>query len=262
GFPDGCGAPSECGGAILRADVGGEYAKEGNQGTKLPHAYTRAMRCEAGRRHATFWWMQHGHILVHVADRQHRPTPRIRVNIKYYILREDMSLQRRRFAYPTQASFEKLPILSVSSGTPFMGSAPLRTKVAYPGIEVDVDMILTIPIVRRSIADLLRALAGADVECIDVVVENEGEVFTAINVLPMLDCVDEERSGIEFATADNPSPGGGKYRTLWNIHVLPTAAGDAQMFRIKDWPSTIVVSDTVRRAMQEHEVSGIVFKDA
>ncbi|MDQ2668126.1 MAG: hypothetical protein M3Z05_19310 [Gemmatimonadota bacterium] len=181
--------------------------------------------------------------------------------MRYFILDEDMTLARRRVAYPRQATGDKLPLLEFINGTPFTGSAPLQTRVAYPGIEVDVDMILSIPVIRRSVAGLLQSVAVNDIECVDVEIDGVTEPFVAINVLRRLDCVDERRTGVRYATVDDPAPGGLRYRALRNLRVLPSEIGDAQIFRIIDWPIPIIVSEAVRNILLAHEVSGIVFQE-
>jgi hypothetical protein len=182
--------------------------------------------------------------------------------MRYFVFEEDMSLSRRRVAYPTQATGEKLPLGAMIRARPFAGMAPLRTHVRYPRIEVDVDMILAIPIVRASVAQVLVAIAGTDIECIETTIDGENEPFFAINVLRKFDCVDETRTRIQRATPDDPAPGGGRYRSVGSPRIIPAAVGDAHIFRIADWPAPILVSETVRAAMAEHEVTGIVFIDA
>ena len=102
------------------------------------------------------------------------------------------------------------------------------------------------PVLENSFVDELLSVAPDDVQVIPIAIEGDPRLFSVLNVLRRIRCLDESRSTITrwpatAAIADLA----GKYLTVGDIHIDPTRVGTSQMFRIEGWVSALIVSETV-----------------
>jgi hypothetical protein len=110
----------------------------------------------------------------------------------------------------------------------------------------------------RAIADV----AGADVERLPVTIGEHGD-FVALNAARKVACVDETRSVFSKWTKDDHRPDlAGHYRSIGELHLSGNMVpGDAHFFRVEGWPVGLIVSATVKDAMEQARCVGAKFID-
>jgi len=119
------------------------------------------------------------------------------------------------------------------------------------------------PVVTRAIAQLLSELADNDIQRISVKVDGMKEEHEIINVISLVDCLDAKRSEIQwFEEGNDVRPDlAGTPEMVRKIIVDPTRISNHQMFRIKDWNIALIVSETVKNALEEAKVTGVLFRE-
>jgi hypothetical protein len=119
-----------------------------------------------------------------------------------------------------------------------------------------------VPVANARVAAILGSIAGADIQRIPVVVEEQEERYEVINVISRFSCVDRQHStGLRWWTEADGRPD--KIGHLVEFHTLiidAAKAGEHHIFRPWEYGVIIVVSDVVKGALEEAKVSGLKFK--
>jgi uncharacterized protein DUF1629 len=79
----------------------------------------------------------------------------------------------------------------------------------------------------------------------------------------VLDCLDEEKSEFTRWTEEDERPNRlGQYHIISTIRIDPSRAQNHHIFRIKDWPLALLVSDTLKNTLEGIPDLGVVFAPA
>jgi len=139
---------------------------------------------------------------------------------------------------------------------------PLRVSLRTEGIALDFTFAdFEMPVVTARVAELLETICGPDIQRIAVEVPGRNSAFEIINVVPCPNCIDRQRSEVEWWTeADGRPEKLGKPRMVTKLAIDNRKVGEHHIFRPDGWVVALVVSDVVKQAIENARVSGVKFK--
>jgi hypothetical protein len=119
-----------------------------------------------------------------------------------------------------------------------------------------------IPVARDGLALEIEGVAGHDVQLLACQIFGAGG-FTILNCVRQVMCLDEERSTFDkWGDADSRPDLIGHYRTVYDLKVnAAQVPDDAHLFRISKWPVALIVSQTLKEAMEAADCFGARFLD-
>ncbi|HKQ79085.1 MAG TPA: DUF1629 domain-containing protein [Blastocatellia bacterium] len=137
-------------------------------------------------------------------------------------------------------------------------TVPLRKPGKPLGLTLaDFDM----PVASKEVADLLVSLAPKDIQRIPVEVSSQPLDYEIINVTTTIKCLDEKESEILWWTeADKRPDKVGQYRMITMLKIIPELVKKSQVFRIEGWKIALVMSETVKIALEKSGITGIRFR--
>lgn len=151
----------------------------------------------------------------------------------------------------------------------FLGASKLpsdtRAVVAITHAGRPLDFCLTsfgVPVAKRELADAVVSVVGGDVQEVPLAVEGESR-FVVVNALRLVACLDEKRSEfVKWTNRDHRADLAGRYRTVTKLFVdAQRIPAPAQVFRIDGWPIALIVSQSVREAMEAAGCVGARFEE-
>lgn len=137
---------------------------------------------------------------------------------------------------------------------------PVPVEIQVSGKPIDFyDMVLSGPVLSKRLADCWQSIAPQDIQRIPATVEGDNNEWEVIVVLNSIDCIDHKRSKItSYFPLDHPDfPG--KPRAVLYLILDPDCIGGHHIFRPKGWESMIVVSETIKNAMEAMGATGIEY---
>ncbi|QRK11988.1 hypothetical protein JQX13_19220 [Archangium violaceum] len=139
---------------------------------------------------------------------------------------------------------------------------PIRLSVKPAGIPIEFSHSLGGPIVHRRVVALFERLGlQKEVQFIPVEVEGQTEPWFILNALQVIRCIDDARCEevLYWLPEDNRPDVLGQYRNVRGLKVDPTKIGEAHIFRPWGWPVVLIVSEHLKRALEEEGITGIKF---
>jgi hypothetical protein len=111
-------------------------------------------------------------------------------------------------------------------------------------------------IVSSRLADLWQRIAGKDIQRIPADVEGDDGEWEVINIVSCVECISHEQSKITYYPDRHPEKPG-KPSGVLKLVLDPDRIGDHHIFHPKDWETVTIVSDSVKRAMEEMGATGV-----
>lgn len=134
-------------------------------------------------------------------------------------------------------------------------------QVQYAGYVLEFCLTsLWVPIAIRTLAEVIQSIVESDVQCLPLTISGQSGMVV-LNALRYIRCVNEQHSEfIKWTKYDHRADLAGKFRQVTKL-VLDSRAipADAHFFRIKDWEIVLVVSETVKNAMEKVGCVGAEF---
>lgn len=195
----------------------------------------------------------------HVPQFASHEKPLLIAVMRFYRLTFDTSRPFAQLQICSDASGRRMELGTFVKAQVFRGPVPLKAEIAHPGLIGDVSFPVEGPVVRASLAAEMRALAGDDVQWIDVDVEGTADRFMVMNTLREFDCVDEQRSIVSYAKGDAKLPPDTRYRGIGQLHIRGDVVGNSNVFRVAHWDVALIVSEEMRRLLESHEATGVHF---
>jgi hypothetical protein len=135
--------------------------------------------------------------------------------------------------------------------------------LSSPGLALDYsDAVVAISVLSQRLVDLWCRLGlEKEIQFIPARVEGQTERYYLLNTLRIIRCVDEARSDeiALYEPQDGEPEKVGHYRKVSGMKIDPTQVGDAHIFRPWGWTVTLIVSERVKRAMEEENIRGARF---
>ena len=181
--------------------------------------------------------------------------------IRYFQLRDDMTIHGRWHLAEVLLPSGEEPLLDV--GIPLHDVGPLEGTVSHTGRVLDFSLTsFAVPVATRKLADVVSAVAGADVQSVPVAIAGQSSMMV-LNSVRVIRCIDEGRSEfIKWTKSDHRSDLAGQYRQVTRL-ILDLAAvpRDAHFFRVEGWVVALIVSEEVKVAMERAGCGGAKFID-
>ena len=177
---------------------------------------------------------------------------------RYHQLRDDMT---------SPARWHLGEILSADGDEPLLDDGQVCEKgalvaeVTHPGPVLSFSLTsFNTPIVSGPLARAIGPIAGMDVQCLPVVIAGQSG-FQVMNVVRVVDCLDEEHSEfLKWTERDHRPDLVGRYKQVVNLRLdRSRIPADANFFRVARWTVALIVSDAVRKAMENVGCDGAKF---
>jgi uncharacterized protein DUF1629 len=139
---------------------------------------------------------------------------------------------------------------------------PIRLSVRPAGVALEFSHALGIPVVHRRVVALFERLGlQSEVQFIPVEVEGQTEPYFILNALQVIRCIDDARCEevLYWLPEDNRPDVVGQYRNVVGLKVDPSKIGDTNIFRPWGWEVVLIVSERIKRAMDEEGITGTKF---
>ncbi|MBK8254537.1 MAG: hypothetical protein IPK82_17955 [Polyangiaceae bacterium] len=155
----------------------------------------------------------------------------------------------------------------LKSGSHMATTGPLLAKVHYDGPALEFCLTsLSVPVTTKRLAAVMVNLAGGDLQVIplQVITPRASSVERVVlNAIRKIRCLDEDRSKFtKWTVNDHRADLAGQYRQVTKLVVNPTAIPpDVHIFRIEGWEVALIVSETLKNAMEQAGCHGAVFQD-
>ncbi len=182
--------------------------------------------------------------------------------MRYFDLCDDMSTRQRHRWHVGEIVLPDGTEPRLSAGMLLEDTRPLRADVYHVGHVLDFcHTTFGVPIATQELADAIKSIVKSDVQCIPITISGQvGRIV--LNALRLIRCIDEQRSEFQKFTQDDPvRPDlAGHYRSVPKIVLQRSAIpADAQFFRIEYWEVVLVVSESVKTAMERVGCNGAKF---
>ena len=147
-------------------------------------------------------------------------------------------------------------------GTPVETPDPLTVPVRDPGHELDFSFAaFDMLVVTGRVGALIEHVAPGDIQRIPVRVEPATGSFEILNVLPVIDCIDRDRTVGTFWTPDDGRPEKvGQYRMIIDLKLDSARVGGHDIFRVGGWDIAVIVTERLKDALQREHVTGLTYR--
>ncbi|WNG21777.1 hypothetical protein F0U63_02700 [Cystobacter fuscus] len=187
--------------------------------------------------------------------------------MKYYDLHDDVYIPERwhlRMPLDDEEGREELfDVGRFKEGRLLDIQKPIRISMKPAGIPLEFSHALGVPIVHRRVVSLFERLGlQKEVQFIPVEVEGQKEPWFILNALQIIKCIDDARCDevLHWLPEDNrPDKQPGEYRNVSGLKVDPEKIGEAHIFRPWGWKVILIVSEHVKRALEEEGITGTKF---
>ncbi|MCA0454325.1 MAG: hypothetical protein LCI00_10160 [Chloroflexi bacterium] len=159
---------------------------------------------------------------------------------------------------------EVIPPNSFTKGIPFGLPKIEKLKVVLDPevIGNPVHFAMTpwqVPIVDSALAKIIEDFEADAIQRIPVTVLPDKENYEILNIVSKLNCLDYDRTTIQYYEEYAPPGKIGKIRSLTNIHLISRSAENHHIFRLADYTLIIVVSEVLKLALEEKRFTGMRF---
>lgn len=163
---------------------------------------------------------------------------------------------------PSAMTGEPLDARVFTSATQFTGQAPVVVGVRSSGARLEFTLAdFDMPVVSSSVAAQLQALASDELQLVPATIAGIDGDYFVLNVLGVAPCLDEEASRVSrWQASDQRLDKLGQYRSVAEVRVDATRAGNHKLFRIQGWKIALIASREVRHELLGAEVTGVRFE--
>lgn len=146
-------------------------------------------------------------------------------------------------------------------GQTYSGPSPFRVPLFRKGNPSDFTLAaFNMPVVSQRVAQILEKICPAEIQRFPVAVGSCESGYEILNVTSTAICLDEQKSKIQKWTQEDSRPEKvGQYRMVIDLAIDPVQASGRHIFRISGWEIALIVSDVVRRGLEETGNLSVVF---
>jgi hypothetical protein len=182
---------------------------------------------------------------------------------RYYDLIDDMETPGRWVLGDIQGKVPWVDPWQFTAGKPANVDPPLTIEVLLKGRILDYSITPHgVPVVTQRGADLLASVCGSQTQLIEVSVQGYPGPFFIANAVNHVVCVDEQRSqGVQRFSAEDGLPDRiGDYHAMDKLMIDPARTGGLDFFRITHYHVALIVSERLKRAMEDEKLLGPRFE--
>ncbi|WP_257454648.1 imm11 family protein [Archangium lipolyticum] len=186
---------------------------------------------------------------------------------RYFDLFDDVYIPDRwhLLDQPVDEQGQELRTWLFRRGEPVHIEGRIRIPIYVPGEALDFSLMAgaPIPVVHARVAAVFAELAPDDVQLIPVEVDGQSEPYVLLNITRVVKCIDDEKSDevLYWGPEDGQPEKVGQYQSVIGMRIDPTKVGDAQVFRTWGWSGTIIVSESIKNALERMGVTGPKFTE-
>jgi hypothetical protein len=165
---------------------------------------------------------------------------------------------------PQTGDREEIDARAFTQGFRYTDTSPAVVPVAKPGPPLQFNFAaFDMPVVSTAVAEVVSKLARQDIELFPVAVPQARESYHILNALCRIDCLDEARSEFtRWQKDDHRNDLIGKYRMISTIRIDVSRTTGHPIFRLADWPIALLVSASLKAALEELPNLGAIFSSA
>jgi hypothetical protein len=181
--------------------------------------------------------------------------------MSYFRLLDDLSIQGR-WHLGEIIDCSSNSALELWQGVAAPEGTTIRAEVTDIGEPLEFCLSsFAVPIARSNLARAIASVGERDLQLIPVDIPGHPG-FEILNSIRVIRCLDEQKSKFVKWTAGGDRPDlVGQYRMVTKLIINPAdIPPDAQFFRILGWRIALIVSETVKSAMESCGCSGAKFQ--
>lgn len=185
---------------------------------------------------------------------------------RYFRLLDELHIPGRwELDDPVDPRGQALRTWLLARGEPTHVEGRIRIPIHVPGRSLDFSLLAgaPIPVVRARVATVFSELAPDDVQLILVDMDGQSEPYVLLNITRVVKCIDDEASDeVRYWMPEDGQPEKlGRYRSVIGMRIDPSKVGDARVFRTWGWELAIIVSETLKDALERMGVTGTKFQE-
>ncbi|ADO72180.1 imm11 family protein [Stigmatella aurantiaca] len=183
---------------------------------------------------------------------------------RFFDLSDDLYIPRRWYlATPIDSQGRKVQDWDFKRGTPVPVEGRLTIPIKRAGRPLDFSWAgLSIPIVHVKVASMLSERAPGEIQLIPADIEGQPDQYLILVATRLIRCIDEKASEVSFWTPEHGVPDKvGQYMGVDRLRIDKMKVGNAQVFRPEGWPSTLIVSEEIKGALERVGATGTRFEE-
>jgi hypothetical protein len=112
------------------------------------------------------------------------------------------------------------------------------------------------------VASLFAELAPDDVQLIPAEIAGQPDQYLILVATRLIRCIDEQASRIELWTHEDGVPHKvGQYSSVRDMRIDKSKVGSAQVFRPEGWEIVLIVSGSIKDALERMGATGTRFEE-
>ncbi|WP_233166167.1 imm11 family protein [Archangium sp. Cb G35] len=140
---------------------------------------------------------------------------------------------------------------------------PLTFRIAQPAgtpVEFNISPV-GIPIVPTRVVRLFERMGIQDVQFLPTKIASHPDPWFILNVTRVVRCIDDARcrAVMYWQPEDGEPKKVGTYRAVHGMRIDPAKAEGARIFRTWGWRVAIVISQDIKEALEQQQISGAKF---
>lgn len=136
---------------------------------------------------------------------------------------------------------------------------PFTIFAPGPRCELNITNFLTY-VASERVATVIDGAAHDEIQLIPTAIEGDPDKWWILNVLSLVDCLDYEQSRIDYYPDDYRDKNRrGKPSGIRNLVIDPQRIGDHRIFLIKDWTVAVIVSEHLKKRLEDSGAVGLLF---
>jgi len=176
--------------------------------------------------------------------------------VRYFELFDDIEVPGRwHLGEVTSSGIARTDLLR---GVPIDVADALTTSITHPGRPLEFCLTsFGIPVASEQLADAITSVAAADVQRLPLRISGCNG-YEVLNAMRSVACLDESQSDfMKWVPGDHRADLIGQYRMVIKLVIDPMLVPeDAHTFRVTGWPVALLVSEVVKRVMEERGCLG------
>lgn len=182
---------------------------------------------------------------------------------EYYWLYHDPEITERWFLGTIKnLNAEKVLPITFTQGLPIDATQKFIVDRFMPGKPLDFTFQThQVPIVRLAVADIMEKLEHDAVQRLPVTITPDLEGFEILNIIRAIDCLDIEKSQFERFGDLHPEKQG-QISVISKLRILSELVNGHHIFRLGEWKLAIIVSETLKSALEQEGFTGMIFLPA
>lgn len=184
------------------------------------------------------------------------------MNRMFYQLIDDESIKGRWYLDEAVSKYNEINVWDLTAGRRLSEQIRLIIPIQHYGTPLDFTLAgFDVPVVVNKVASLFNSFDPNNIQIVHAEVGNDSDNYKVLNITRCLECVNQDISEFDLWTVNDGRPDKvGQYRTMYNLKIDESKiASDEHCFRVKHWEVALIVSDALKREIENQGVTGAKF---